>query len=179
MSRTGRLPIKIPQNVKISIDGNTVLVQGPKGELRRKVPPGARLLLEDGTLVVEKAGNDRNTAMQGLTRTLVANMVTGVSDGYQKTLELIGVGYRAALQGRKLVVTLGYSHPVEYEPPAGIEIEVPSVNRIIIRGVNKEEVGLVAAKIRSFRKPEPYKGKGVKYEGEKIHRKAGKAGLKK
>jgi large subunit ribosomal protein L6 len=180
MSRTGRLPINIPQGVKISIDGNTVLVQGPKGELRREIPAGIKLLQQDGKLVVERAGDEgRTTAMRGLARTLVANMVDGVTKGFQKTLELSGVGYRAALQGKKLVLTLGYSHPVEYELPASIEIEVPTATKIIIRGADKEEVGRVAAKIRSFRKPESYKGKGIRYEGEKIRLKAGKTGLKK
>lgn len=179
MSRTGRIPINIPQGVKVSVDGNTVLVQGPKGRLQREIPPGTKLVLNDEKLTVEGTTEDRDTAMQGLARTLVANMVDGVARGFHKTLELTGVGYRAALQGRKLVLTLGYSHPVEYEPPANIEIEVPAVTRIIIRGADKEEVGRVAAKIRSFRKPEPYKGKGVRYEGEKIRLKAGKAGLKK
>jgi len=179
MSRTGRLPINIPQGVKVSVEGNTVLVQGPKGELRREIPDGTRLVQEDGKLLVERSGEDRTTAKHGLARTLVANMVDGVTKGFERTLELAGVGYRASLQGNKLVMTLGYSHPVEYEPPAGIQVEVPAANKIIVRGADKEEVGRVAAKIRSFRKPEPYKGKGVRYEGEKIRLKAGKAGLKK
>ncbi len=179
MSRTGRLPINIPQGVEVSVDGNTVLVRGPRGELRREIPAGTRVVQQDGKLVVERTGADRTTAMHGLARTLVANMVDGVTKGFEKTLELVGVGYRASLQGKKLVMTLGYSHPVEYEPPANIQLEVPAPTKIIVRGADKEEVGRVAAKIRSFRSPEPYKGKGVRYEGEKIRLKAGKAGLKK
>ncbi|ACA58801.1 50S ribosomal protein L6 [Candidatus Desulforudis audaxviator] len=180
MSRIGRMPIKIPPDVKITIEGNTVRVEGPKGRLEREIPANTKLVVENGRAVIEKAGEEKpGTAMLGLTRTLVANMVDGVTKGFQRNLELTGVGYRASLQGRKLVMTLGYSHPVEYEPPADIEIEVPAVTRIIIRGADKEKVGRVAAKIRSFRSPEPYKGKGVRYEGEKIRLKAGKAGLKK
>ncbi|MEW6540922.1 MAG: 50S ribosomal protein L6 [Bacillota bacterium] len=180
MSRIGRMPINLPPEVKIATEGNTVRAEGPKGSLEREIPAAVKLVVENGRVLVEKAGEDEpGTAMLGLARTLVANMVDGVTKGFQRNLELVGVGYRASLQGRKLVITLGYSHPVEYEPPADIQIEVPAVTRIVVRGADKEEVGRVAAKIRAFRSPEPYKGKGVRYEGEKIRLKAGKAGLKK
>ncbi|MBO8129564.1 MAG: 50S ribosomal protein L6 [Peptococcaceae bacterium] len=180
MSRIGRSPISIPQGVDVAIDGNTVKVKGPKGELSKELPRDIKLILEDGRLVLERPNDEaKYRALHGLTRSLVANMVEGVSKGYQKVLELVGVGYRAAMQGNKLVLSLGYSHPIEYEPPAGIQIEVPTATQVVVKGADKELVGAVASEIRQFRPPEPYKGKGIRYQGEYIRRKAGKAAAKK
>ncbi|MGI6649917.1 MAG: 50S ribosomal protein L6 [Bacillota bacterium] len=179
MSRIGRRPIPIPDGVEIKIEGNLVTVQGPKGKLARQIPKDMQLNIEDKTLTVSRPSDEKiHRSMHGLTRTLVANMVDGVTKGYQKVLEISGVGYRAAKQGNKLVLTLGYAHPVEFEPEAGMEIEVPTPNRIIVKGIDKEKVGALAAVIRASRKPEPYKGKGIRYEGEVIRRKAGKSGVK-
>ncbi|MDA8096375.1 MAG: 50S ribosomal protein L6 [Clostridia bacterium] len=179
MSRIGRMPIPIPNGVDIEVEGNTVRVKGPKGELKRKIQADMELVIEDGTLHVQRPSDEAiHRSMHGLTRTLVANMVQGVSGGFEKKLELTGVGYRASMQGSKLVLAVGYSHPVEIEPPAGITIEVPAPTKITVKGVDKELVGAIAANIRSVRKPEPYKGKGIRYEGEYIRRKAGKAGVK-
>lgn len=179
MSRVGKMPIPLPKGVDIAVDGNTVRVKGPKGELKREIPAAISLSVEDGTITVNRPSDEPvHRSMHGLTRTLVANMVQGVSVGFEKKLELAGVGYRAAMQGSKLVLTVGYSHPVEIEPPAGITIEVPAPTKITVKGADKELVGDVAADIRSVRRPEPYKGKGIRYEGEYIRRKAGKAGVK-
>ncbi|MEW5761942.1 MAG: 50S ribosomal protein L6 [Bacillota bacterium] len=180
MSRVGRKPVEIPRGVDVQVEGNTVTVKGPRGQLRRELPPGIAVTVENGRLVVERRDDeDRQKALHGLARTLLADMVQGVAAGFQKSLELVGVGYRAARQGRKLILTVGYSHPVEIEPPEGIEIEVPAANKIVVKGADKELVGQVAARIRSVREPEPYKGKGIRYEGEYIRAKAGKAGAKK
>ena len=177
MSRIGRMPVVIPQGVEVSVEGNTVRVKGPKGELTREIHEAINVSVEDGKVVVRRQSDEKlDKSLHGLTRTLIANMVEGVTKGYQKNLEISGVGYRAAKQGNKLVLTVGYSHPVEVEAPPGIEFEVPQPTRITVRGINKELVGQVAAKIRSVREPEPYLGKGIMYEGEKIIRKAGKAG---
>ncbi len=179
MSRIGRLPIAIPSGVTVKIEDNLVAVKGPKGELSRKINKDMKIEMEDGQLTVSRPTDEKeHRAMHGLSRTLINNMVVGVSAGYSKTLEIAGVGYRAAKAGDKLNLTLGFSHPVVVEPPQGINFEVPAPNRIVINGINKETVGAIAAQIRTLRKPEPYKGKGIKYEGEHIRRKAGKAGAK-
>jgi large subunit ribosomal protein L6 len=178
MSRIGRLPIPIPGGVDVTLEGNHITVKGPRGELSRDLAPELRVVQEDGTLRVERPSEDkRSRELHGLTRTLVANMVTGVTTGYRKGLEITGVGYRAQLVGRKLQLNLGYSHPIEIDPPAGISFEVETPIRLAVLGIDKELVGHFAAKVRSTRKPEPYKGKGVRYSGEDIRRKAGKAGM--
>jgi len=182
MSRIGRAPIPVPPGVQLSIegDGSIVTVRGPKGELARTLPHPIRVAVEDSVIVVSRPNDSANNrALHGLCRTLVANMVQGVTQGFSKTLEIAGVGYRAQKTGEKLVLSLGYSHPVEIDPPAGISFLVETPTRIQVQGINKELIGEVAAKIRSVRKPEPYKGKGVRYAGEKIQRKSGKAGGKK
>ena len=177
MSRIGRMPIPLPDGVEIVHEGTTLRVKGPLGTLERTLHPEMQLEREDGTLrVVRPTDEPRHRALHGLTRTLVANMVTGVTTGFTKNLEISGVGYRAQLQGTKLVLALGYSHPVEVDPPAGIEFRVETPTRLGVFGADKELVGQIAAYIRSQRKPEPYKGKGIKYQGEQILRKAGKAG---
>lgn len=180
MSRIGKRPVTVPGNVKVNIDGQTVTVEGPKGTLSRTLRPEVSVVLEDGTLLVTRKGDDKDErSLHGLSRTLVANMVEGVTTGFTKSLELVGVGYRATLQGKKLVLTVGYSHPVEIDPPAGIEIAVEGANKVHVKGADKQLVGDIAADIRSVRPPEPYKGKGIKYAGEVICRKAGKSGGKK
>jgi large subunit ribosomal protein L6 len=177
MSRIGRMPIAVPAGVDVTIDGRKVTVSGPKGTLSRELHPEMSVVREDGELVVERPSEQKtHKQLHGLTRTLVNNMVVGVTTGYRKGLEITGVGYRAALVGKKLQLNLGYSHPVEIDPPAGISFEVETPTRLAVVGIDKELVGQVAAKVRSSRKPEPYKGKGVRYAGEVIRRKAGKAG---
>ena len=177
MSRVGFKPIELPAGVELKVDGNTVSVKGPKGQLQQEIPEGIRLVQEANTITVERPNEEKYyKSLHGLTRSLVANMVEGVTKGFSKTLEINGVGYRATKQGNKLVLTVGYSHPVEFEERPGIEIEVPSPNRVVVKGIDKQRVGQLAAEIRSVRKPEPYKGKGIKYENEIIRRKAGKAG---
>ena len=177
MSRIGRLPIAVPSGVDVTIDGRRLVVKGPKGELTRELHPDMTLGREDGNLVVTRPTEQKHhKQLHGLTRTLVNNMVVGVTTGYRKGLEITGVGYRAALVGRKLQLNLGYSHPVEIDPPAGISFEVENPTRLAVVGLDKELVGQSAARDRSTRKPEPYKGKGVRYAGERIRRKAGKAG---
>lgn len=177
MSRIGKKPIPIPDGVEVNIEGNVITVKGPRGRLTRELPSGIAVVREDGMLLVKRPSDDRvHRALHGLVRTLVANMVEGVTKGYEKVLELSGVGYRASKQGQKLVLAVGYSHPVEVDPGEGMEIEVPTPTRIVVRGADKEKVGALAAAIRSYREPEPYKGKGIRYEGEKIRRKAGKTG---
>jgi large subunit ribosomal protein L6 len=177
MSRIGRLPITIPSTVDVTIDGRHVTVKGPKGSLSRELHPDMTLTREDGTLVVTRPTEQKmHKQLHGLTRTLVNNMVVGVTDGYRKGLEITGVGYRAALSGRKLMLNLGYSHQIEIDPPEGVTFEVENPTRLAVVGIDKELVGQIAAKVRSTRKPEPYKGKGVRYAGEYIRRKAGKAG---
>ena len=170
------MPISVPSSVKIEIDGRNVSVTGPKGTLRRDVPPEVRLHQEEGQLIVTRPNDEpRERAMHGLTRALISNMVVGVSDGFTKTLELVGVGYRATMQGSKLTLTLGFSHPVEIDPPEGIAFSVEGP-RLLISGADKEAVGQVAANIRKLRPPEPYLGKGIRYQGEVVRRKAGKSG---
>ncbi|NPV30135.1 MAG: 50S ribosomal protein L6 [Firmicutes bacterium] len=179
MSRVGRLPVAIPAGVEVKIHDNGVEVKGPKGRLYKKFHPEIRVSLEGGQLVVARPSDEKeHRALHGLTRALLQNMVEGVTRGFSRSLELVGVGYRAAKQGKKLVLTVGYSHPVEIEPEEGLEIEVPAPNKIVVRGIDKEKVGALAARIRSVREPEPYKGKGIKYEDEVIKRKVGKAGVK-
>jgi large subunit ribosomal protein L6 len=177
MSRIGKNPIAVPGGVDVTISDRTVTVKGPKGQLQRDLPGVITVRQEDGQLIVERPDDEReNRAQHGLTRTLVANMVTGVTDGFSKELEIVGVGYRAQAQGAGLELALGFSHPVRVAAPDGIQFEVPAPTRIIVRGIDKEQVGQVAADIRKIRKPEPYKGKGVRYVGEHIQRKAGKTG---
>ena len=177
MSRIGRLPIPVPSGVDVTIDGRHVTVVGPKGTLSRALHPDMTISREDGTLVVTRPTEQKtHKQLHGLTRTLVNNMVVGVTDGYRKGLEITGVGYRAVLNGRKLQLNLGYSHQIEIDPPEGISFEVETPTRLAVVGIDKELVGQIAAKVRSTRKPEPYKGKGVRYAGEYIRRKAGKAG---
>jgi large subunit ribosomal protein L6 len=181
MSRIGKLPITVPAGVDVKISANNeVTVKGKNGTLSRTLHPDMIIKMQDGTITVERpTENKMHKALHGLTRTLINNMVVGVTEGFTKELEINGVGYRAQLQGKKLVLGLGYSHPVEYTPVEGITIEVPAPNKIIVKGANKEVVGETAAKIREFRQPEPYKGKGIKYVDEVIRRKEGKAGAKK
>ena len=179
MSRIGKAPISVPSGVEVSIAGRTVSVKGPKGNLSREIPGDIVVRKEENTLLVERPNDERtNRALHGLTRTLVSNMVVGVTDGFAKELEIVGVGYRAEAQGQNLRLALGFSHPVIVEAPAGISFEIPAQTRVIVKGIDKELVGQVAANIRSIRKPEPYKGKGVRYLGERIIRKAGKTGKK-
>ena len=177
MSRIGRLPIPVPAGVDISVEGATVSVKGPKGSLSRDIAPQLTIVREDGTLRVERPDDGKQSReLHGLTRTLIANMVTGVTTGYRKGLEITGVGYRAQLVGKKLQLSLGYSHPIEIDPPEGVAFEVENPTRLAVTGIDKELVGHVAARVRAMRKPEPYKGKGVRYSGEVVRRKAGKAG---
>lgn len=177
MSRTGRKPIALPGAVQVQIDGRQIVVQGPKGRLSREIPRDIIVEQEDGWLFVKRpADSPQHRALHGLTRTLVQNMITGVTEGYAKVLELVGVGYRASLQGRKLVLNVGKSHPVVFEPGADMEIEVPSATRVVVKGIDKQQVGNFAAGIRKVFPPEPYKGKGIRYENEPVRRKVGKAG---
>ena len=178
MSRIGKNPITIPQGVEVKVDGKTVTVKGPKGQLTSTFLDCVDIAVENGSVSV-KVNDEKFGNIHGLTRTLINNMVVGVSQGYEKTLEIAGIGYRAQKQGKKLVLTLGYSHPVEVEEPEGITIDVPAQNTIVVKGIDKQLVGQVAANIREYRLPEPYKGKGIKYAGERIKRKEGKAGGKK
>jgi large subunit ribosomal protein L6 len=177
MSRIGRLPIAVPSGVDVTIDGRTVTVKGPKGSLSRALHPEIGVARDGDQIVVSRPSEAKtHKQLHGLTRTLVNNMVVGVTAGYHKPLEITGVGYRAALVGRKLQLNLGYSHPIEIEPPAGVTFELENPTRLTVVGIDKELVGQIAARVRSTRKPEPYKGKGVRYAGERIRRKAGKAG---
>jgi large subunit ribosomal protein L6 len=178
MSRIGKQPISVPDKVQVDIRGHQVTVAGPKGELSRSFNPDMSIVLEEGVLRVERPTDHRlHRSMHGLTRALLANMVTGVSEGYQKELEIVGTGYRAEMQGDKLILFLGYSHPIEIDPPQSIAFEVPRGGRTVtISGPDKELVGEIAARIRRQRPPEPYKGKGVRYRDERVRRKAGKAG---
>lgn len=179
MSRIGRKPVKVPSGVQVTVDGNVVRVKGPKGELSREIHQDMSVKVQGDELIVERpTDEDFHRALHGLTRALVQNMVDGVTKGFSKSLELVGVGYRAAKSGNKLVLTVGYSHPVEMVPPPGIEIEVPNPTTIVVKGANKELVGQFAANVRRVRPPEPYLGKGIKYAGEHIRRKVGKTGKK-
>jgi len=175
MSRIGRQPIEVPSGVTVTVDPGRVTVHGPKGELRAQVPQRMSIAQEDGTITVTRPtdrGDDR--ALHGLTRTIVANMVEGVTKGFEKRLEIQGVGYRAAMSGSNLELQVGYSHPVRITPRTGIEFEVPVPTQVVVRGIDKQAVGQTAAEIRKVRPPEPYKGKGIRYEGEQVRRKVGK-----
>jgi large subunit ribosomal protein L6 len=177
MSRIGKQPVPLAKGVELTIDGSTVKVRGPKGELTRTFPAGIQISVEDGKAIVTRPDDEKQSrALHGLSRSLLANMVTGVSEGYTRTLELQGVGYRATQAGKGVTLAVGYSHPVEVTPPPGIELEVEGTTKLHVRGIDKELVGQVAANIRKVRKPEPYKGKGIRYLGEYVRRKAGKAG---
>ncbi|WP_077210488.1 50S ribosomal protein L6 [Bacillus dakarensis] len=177
MSRVGKKPIEIPTGVTITMNGNTVTVKGPKGELTRTFNPDMEIKVEDNVMNVTRPSDSKeHRTVHGTTRALLANMVEGVSKGFEKNLELIGVGYRAAKQGKKLVLNVGYSHPVEIEPEEGVEVEVASNTKVSVKGIDKERVGALAANIRDVRPPEPYKGKGIRYEGEYVRRKEGKTG---
>ncbi len=177
MSRVGRKPVPIPEGVRVEIRDHTVTVQGPRGELSRQIHRDMVVAIENGQVLVKRPSDDReHRALHGLTRSLIANLIEGVTRGYARTLELVGTGYRASKSGGKLVITVGYSHPVEVEPPPGIDIEVPNPTTVVVRGADKEAVGQWAANIRSIRRPEPYLGKGIRYAGEKVRRKVGKAG---
>ena len=179
MSRIGKLPIPVPAGVDVTIDGTLIKVKGPKGELSREFHQDMKINMEESSIIVTRpSDNKQHRSLHGLTRTLLANMVEGVTKGYQKNLEMVGVGYRAQKQGDKLVLSVGYSHPVEFEKTEGITFEVPAPTKISVIGIDKEKVGAMAANIRAVREPEPYKGKGIKYEGEKIRRKVGKTGGK-
>jgi large subunit ribosomal protein L6 len=176
MSRIGKKPVGVPKGVDVNVAERTLRVKGPKGELALNVHPELSVKVEDGQVVVERPSDSaRHKALHGLTRTLVSNMMAGVTSGFSKTLEIVGVGYKAEKKGGdQLTLSLGYSHPIQYRPPAGITIDVPNPTTVTVRGADKQTVGQVAADIRSFRPPEPYKGKGIRYQGEQIRRKAGK-----
>lgn len=177
MSRIGKLPIAIPQGVEVEVNGNVVDVKGPKGELHKELHPEMKIELNDGKIVVTRPSDGKiHRSLHGLTRSLIANMVEGVTKGFERNLEISGVGYRASKQGEKLVLAVGYSHPIEVVPEAGIEIEVTTPTKISVKGIDKQLVGQTAANIRDFRPPEPYLGKGIRYADERVRRKAGKAG---
>ncbi|ANF98372.1 MULTISPECIES: 50S ribosomal protein L6 [Paenibacillus] len=180
MSRIGRKPIEVPSGVEITMDNTTLTVKGPKGTLSRELHKDMKVNVEGNVITIERPSDNKlHRSLHGTTRSVVSNMVSGVTTGFSKALELVGVGYRASKSGDKIVLNVGYSHPVEITPEAGIEFDVPTNTRIVVNGIDKERVGAYAAKIRSVREPEPYKGKGIKYEGERILRKEGKAGKKK
>ena len=178
MSRVGKKPIEVPANVTVTLgDKNAVTVKGPKGELTRVFNKDITITQEDNVLTLSRPSDSKDhRTNHGTSRALLANMVTGVSEGFQRTLELVGVGYRAQLQGQKLVLNVGYSHPVEFTPEEGVTVEVPANTRVIVKGIDKERVGALASNIRQVRPPEPYKGKGIRYEGEVVRRKEGKTG---
>ncbi len=179
MSRVGKKPVTVPSGVTVSVEGNLVRVKGPRGELSREIQDGIAVEVSDGEILVTRASDDKGMrSLHGLTRSLIANMVHGVTQGYQKALELVGVGYRASKSGNKLVLSVGYSKPVEIDPPQGIEIDVPNPTYVIVKGNDKESVGQFAAIIRDVRPPEPYLGKGIRYVGERVRRKVGKTGKK-
>jgi large subunit ribosomal protein L6 len=180
MSRIGRKPVPVPGAVSVTVEGSTVVVKGPKGELTRTFRPEMKIRQQDGQLVVQRGDDGKmQRALHGLTRALLANMITGVTEGYRRGLEIIGVGYRADKKAdAPLVLNVGYSHQVRYPEPAGIKISTPTPTTIVVEGIDKQKVGQVAAEIRSVRPPEPYKGKGIRYTGEQVRRKAGKAGAK-
>lgn len=179
MSRIGNKPVPVPDKVTVTVEGNTVKVTGPKGELTQAFRPEMKVRVEAGKVLVERPSDTKpHRALHGLTRALIANMVQGVTAGYRKSLEIIGVGYKAEKKGKNLVLTVGYSHPVQYPEPQGITISTASPTVVVVEGMDKQKVGQVAAEIRSVRPPEPYKGKGIRYQGEQVRRKAGKAGAK-
>jgi large subunit ribosomal protein L6 len=176
LSRVGKLPIQVPDGITIEKEKNKIIVKGKKGVLEEKIHPDMNVIIEEKAIRVERPDNNpKHRSIHGLTRTLIQNMITGLTVGYEKKLEIVGIGFRAELKGKVLVLQLGYSHPIYFVPPESIVIEVPAQNTIVVKGFNKQLVGQVTAKIRSFRPPEPYKGKGIRYEGEHVRRKAGKA----
>jgi len=176
VSRVGKTPIPIPDGVEVNIKGNVVSAKGPKGELSIELHPDMKVLIEDGTIKVQRPSESKpHRSLHGLSRTLVANIIEGVSKGFEKRLEIIGVGYRAEMKGRKVLLSLGFSHQILFDPPEGIEISVEGNNVVVVKGIDKVLVGQVAAKIRALRPPEPYKGKGVRYAGEVVRKKAGKS----
>ncbi|SVB83732.1 uncharacterized protein METZ01_LOCUS236586 [marine metagenome] len=178
MSRIGREPIEIPNGVDVTLNGRSVKVKGPKGDLTMDVHRDIAVMIEDRTVTVERPSDEpRHRALHGLTRTLIANMVTGVVDGFSKTLEIEGVGYRGQKKGSGIELSLGFSHTIQFTAPKGVDIELPSPTTIVVRGIDKQAVGQAAAEIRAFRPPEPYKGKGIRYQGEHIRRKAGKTAV--
>jgi large subunit ribosomal protein L6 len=180
MSRIGRKPISLPTGVNIELKDSVITIKGPKGTLSRQLHSDMKIVIESDQVCVERPSDNKlHRSLHGTTRSVIANMINGVTEGFAKNLELVGVGYRAALSGNKLTLNVGYSHPVEFTAETGIEFEVPAVTKIIVKGIDKELVGAIAAKIRSVREPEPYKGKGIKYENERIIRKEGKTGKKK
>lgn len=179
MSRIGRLPITLPKGVEVKIEGDKVTVKGPKGTLDMQIMPDIAVSLEENRVSVTRASEIKSVrAAHGMTRAIINNMVQGVSNGFEKILEINGVGYRAQMQGSKLVLALGFSHPVEVQPPAGIELAVDGPTKVIVKGIDRQKVGQIAANIRGYRPPEPYKGKGIRYAGEYVIRKAGKSGSK-
>jgi large subunit ribosomal protein L6 len=178
MSRVGKKPIELPKGVEVGLSGATVRVKGPKGELERQLHPDMIVEVAGGVVVVKRPSDSKShRSLHGLTRTLIANMIEGVAKGYTRELEIEGVEYRAEMKGRTLVMALGYSHPVHFEPAAGVEIETPDLKKIVIKGIDKHEVGQTAAEIRGLRPPEPFRGKGIRYAGEQIRRKSGKAAV--
>jgi large subunit ribosomal protein L6 len=178
MSRVGKAPIELPSGVEVSVANGVVSVKGPKGDLTETIDARITTTVDDGVVTLSRVDDERHTrALHGLSRALVNNMVIGVTEGYQKDLELVGVGYRAALKGNTLELQVGFSHPVTVEAPDGVEFEVPENTKVTVRGIDKQQVGQVAANVRAVRKPEPYKGKGIRYVGEHVRRKAGKAGV--
>lgn len=178
MSRIGKMPVDVPQEVEVALDGHHLRVKGPKGELFLDAHPEMDVTFEDAQLKVERPSDQaRHRALHGLTRSLIANMVQGVTEGFEKTLEIVGVGYRAEKAGQGIKLSLGFSHTIQYDAPEGVEIEVPALTQIVVRGADKQKVGQAAAEIRSLRPPEPYKGKGVRYKGEHVRRKAGKTAV--
>lgn len=175
MSRIGKKPVELPKGVEASVDGQSVRIKGPNGELSLEAHPEMTVKLEEGEIRVERPSDlPRHRALHGLTRALINNMVEGVTEGFSRTLEIVGVGYRADMKGRTLNLALGFSHPVEFDPPEGVSIECPNQTTVVVKGADKQAVGQAAAVIRGFRPPEPYKGKGVRYQGEQVRRKAGK-----
>ncbi|MGD9252345.1 MAG: 50S ribosomal protein L6 [Holophagae bacterium] len=178
MSRIGKMPIEVPKGVDVSIVAETITVKGPKGQLHVKTVPGVSVTMDDGVITVERAADDgQSRSYHGMVRALIANATTGVSEGWSKSLEIIGIGYRAESKGKNVTFNLGYSHPIEYPVPEGIEIDVePKTNIVTVKGADRQQVGQVAAEIRALRPPEPYKGKGIRYQGERIRTKAGKQG---
>ena len=178
MSRVGKMPITVPEGIQIEKQGSVIIVKGEKGVLKQRIHPDMKVVIEENSVRVERPGNNQfHRSLHGLTRSLIYNMVYGLTTGYEKRLEIVGVGYKADWKGRALMFQLGYSHPIYFVPPEGITIEVPAPNSVVVKGIDKQLVGQVAAKIRSFRPPEPYKGKGIRYEGEYVRRKAGKAAV--
>lgn len=175
MSRIGKMPVDTPKGVEAKIDGQRLTVKGPKGSLELDVHPEMTVVVDDGQIRVERPSDSKNhRALHGLSRSLIANMVTGVTDGFNKTLEIVGVGYRAEAKGKAITLTVGYSHPIEYKPVEGVDLACPNQTTVVVSGIDKQKVGQAAAEIRGFRPPEPYKGKGIRYQGEHVRRKAGK-----